>query len=499
MEQDTLPLSPSYFRCLPTFSKRMPVFLRFIAMVLVFSVPQLWASEEEEEEKPDLRQVIPLVDAWLDAQRDYEAIPGLVVGIMHDQELVWSNGYGFADLKQKIPCTPDTIFSICSISKLFTAVAIMQLWEQGKLRLDDEVKTLLPWMDLEQVHVDSVPITVRGLLTHSAGLPRESDFPYWRGDFPFPTSKEFRARLSEQQTLYPASKYWQYSNLGLSLLGEIIAEVSRQPYDDYVKEQILVPLELNDTRTFLPTDLHPEQLASGYSARQRSGDRNRVAFFETKGITAAAGFTSSVNDLAKFAAWQFRVLQGQEELLKPSTLKEMQRVHWLDPDFKNSWGLGFVVNQLDGDLQVSHGGSCPGYRTQISIIPKKKIAVVLMANANGINPAKYTSAIHQILTKAKPVKDEEAPAFTAADYTGIYDVTPWGGEVFVGPWQNELVSVGFPTDKPQEFTRLKHIEGDLFKRIRDDDELGEAFRFERDESGRVLRFWRHSNNYDKIR
>ncbi len=184
----------------------------------------------------------------------------------------------------------NTICSICSISKLFTATAIMKLYDEGKLRLDDKVSDLLPWYNLDQKYSDSGPITVRTLLTHSSGLPREANFPYWTGpDFPFPTQEEIKKELGNQETLYPASTYFQYSNLGLTLLGEIVEQVSGISFTAYVEEQIIKPLQLNETRTQLPENLYGSQLAIGYSSLNREGQRQKVKLFQANGITAAEG------------------------------------------------------------------------------------------------------------------------------------------------------------------------------------------------------------------
>ena len=111
----------------------------------------------------------------------------------------------------QIAMQPETIFSICSISKLFTSIAIMQLWEQGKLRLDDSINAVLPNYNLKQQYMEMVPVTIRSLLTHSSGLPREAAYPYWSSpDFQFPSIKEINEKLGSQQTLYPSSTLFQY-------------------------------------------------------------------------------------------------------------------------------------------------------------------------------------------------------------------------------------------------------------------------------------------------
>ena len=136
-------------------------------------------------------EALTLIEVWLDAQKDFEEIPGMSASIVEDQKLLWSGGVGFANPETEKPFTGATLCSICSISKLFTSVAIMKLYDEGKLRLDDQLSELLPYYDLKQQFPESGPITVRTLLTHSSGLPREAGYPYWTGpDFPFPSTEE---------------------------------------------------------------------------------------------------------------------------------------------------------------------------------------------------------------------------------------------------------------------------------------------------------------------
>lgn len=460
-----------------------------------------WPLAAAEQEKVDYSEAIRMMDVWLEAQRDYDRLPGISVAVVKDQEVIWSKGYGLADLENKTRTTPETIHSICSISKLFTAIAIMQLRDAGKLRLEDRVGDVLPWFNLKQQYPDSGPITIRSLLTHSSGLPRESAHPYWTGpDFPFPTSNQVKAKLGTQKTLYPASQYFQYSNLGLSLLGEIVAQVSGKPFEEYVRENILTPLRLASTRPQLPQKLWGGKLATGYSALTRKGSRNKVAFFQARGISPAAGFSSTVLDLARFASWQFRLLaKGGKEILKAATLREMHRVHWMDPDWKTSWGLGFSVYKVDGRTFVGHGGSCPGYRSRLVLDPQKKWAYVVMINASGTNPGKYVTGMREILAKVKKPGKREA-AVDLEPYCGVYDSQPWGSETRIVPWQGKLAVFYLPTDSPaRRMTLLKYVKKDVFRRIRDNKELGEEVVFERDKSGKVTRMIRHSNYNLKLK
>jgi len=479
---------------------------KFLAACLVAFVMfclSLGISSGIEEEAPDLGPAFRIIDTWLDAQKDYDRLPGISVAVVDDQDIIWSKGYGSADLEKGVAADPSTIYSICSISKLFTSVAIMQLRDSGKLHLEDRVADLLPWFDLQQPWEDSGPVTVRTLLTHSSGLPRESDYPYWTGpDFPFPSQAQIKAKLGSQKALYPPSMYFQYSNLGLSLLGEIVAEVSGAPFATYIQDNILAPLRLSDTRTRMPQSLWRGKLATGYSALKRDGNRDMLNLFQADGISPAAGFSSTVEDLARFASWQFRLLEkGGEEILKASTLREMQRVHWMDPDWETAWGLGFSVYEVDDRTFVGHGGSCPGYRSTLRMDPHKKQAFVVMINAQGVSPTKYATGIRGVLNKARSENlAEKGPDIDLEAYAGTYNAQPWSGETAVFPWYGKLAVLGLPSENPaQRLTFLKHIEADTFRRIRDNKKLGEEVLFERDAAGKVIRMWQHSNFKNKRR
>ena len=462
----------------------------------------IYITATGQTKQTDYKEALNIIDAWLNGQRDFDKLPGIAVAIVNDQTIIFKRGYGFADVENKVPMEPETICSICSISKLFTSVAVMQLWEQGKVRLDDSISALLPAYNLKQQYEETVPITVRSLLTHSSGLPREADYPYWSApDFNFPTEKEVNDSLGRQRTLYPSSTYFQYSNLGLTLLGEMVASVSKTNYESYIEKNILQPLQLTNTHPSLPQDLWRGKMATGYSALYRDGLRKMMPFFQAKGIAPAAGFSSNVIDLAHFASWQFRLLSGKKEILRPSTLKEMQRVQWMDPNGKLTRGLGFAVNQVDGITYVGHNGSCPGYTSSLTLSPKNKIAVTCMINAQGTDPDKYIAAVFKILNKAKGVADTSTKNIDLNVYAGNYDGYAWGGEDVVLPWKGKLAVFDVPSDDPANAMQLyKYISNDTFRRVRkDDDSLGEELKFERDASGKVVRMLHNYNFENKLK
>ena len=458
-----------------------------------------------QENKTDYTEALKLIEVWLDAQRDYDRVPGMSVIIVDNQEVLWSGAFGMANMEDQVTASPATLYSICSISKLFTSVAIMKLYDDGKLRLDDEIQDLLPWYDLPQQFEDSWPITVRNLLSHSSGLPRESNHPYWTGpEFPFPESESLKSELKNQSTLYPSSTYFQYSNLAMSLLGEVVAELSGMPYEKFIQTHILDPLDMQDTRTFLPEDQHGTDLSIGYSALDRTGERYKVNLFQARGATAAAGFSSNVTDLAKFASWQFRLLDTTStEILKPSTIKQMYNVHWVDQDGKNTWGLGFgIVKGPDGEKRVGHSGGCPGYNTLFSMIPGKKRAYAVFTNGLNTNRSGYVQGMHSLLEKYKKEtkkSEEDAEVPDLEEYEGYYHMLPWQPEVYLASWHNNLVILNLPSQNPAEsMVKLKYVGKDLFRKVRKDEKLGESYEFIRGDDGSIKKFKRHNNYFTRI-
>ena len=439
-------------------------------------------------------EAFQLIDYWLEAQKDYENLPGLTAVVTDKKETKWTGSFGFSNGVQ--PMRVENTFSICSISKLFTAVAIMQLVEDGKINLDDPIQKVLPWFDINNDFKDAPELTIKSILSHSSGLPRESNHPYWSWpDFPFPTKQDVIDELKNQEMLYPPSKYYQYSNLGLSLLGFIVEEVAQTSFDDYVNQNILIPLSMNNTKTYMSSEDYGKNLTLGYSSLNRNIEREKVNFFNADGIAAAAGFTSNVEDLAKFARWQIDLVKSLEKnILAPETLKVMHEIHWDDELTSVTRGLGFGVYNFDGENWVGHGGSCPGYRSQLYINTNKELAYSVMINSSGTSPTKYIDGIHEILSNVTLKKGEEINRF--AEFEGKYISQPWVSETYVQSWGDNLALVSLPSDDPY-ISLYKHIEGDIFKKILNNNELGQELKIIRDDNNKVVAYKTHQNIYKK--
>lgn len=443
---------------------------------------------------PRVKEAIAAYEKWLDGERAFLRIPGVASALVIDQDVIWSGGTGYADLERKTPATPGTVYSICSISKLFTSIATMQLRDQGKLRLDDAVSRHLPWFSPRTPFPADGPITIEGLLTHATGLQRELADTLWlEPNMAFPTMDEVIRSASNREVAYRPEQYFQYSNLGFTLAGAIVAAASGQPYAEYVRANIIGPLGLGSTWSEMPVEERGKRLATGYSGIDRDGNRHAMAFFQTRAMAPAAGYASTARDLAKFASWQFRLLaNGGQEILSANTLREMQRVHFVDPGWETTWGLGFEVWRHDGRTFVGHGGSCPGYRTQILLQPDEKIATVVMTNTSDANAQALAQQAYQFLGPAvKEARADSNRTIASADssldrYLGSY--WSFGGEMEVIRWQGGLATMQVPSDNPiKTITRYRKVGEHTFREIRSDGALGERMTFDLGPDGRPYR------------
>jgi len=488
----------------------MPYAKLFVSALLVVLAGAATASGQSASgplaQDPRVASALELARAWLEAQRAYERIPGISVAIVRDQDVLWEGGFGQADLADGRPATADTLYSICSISKLFTSIAVMQQRDAGRLRLDDPVGRQLPWFRLKHAEGEG-DVMIEGLLTHASGLPQEPGIAYWSApDFPFPTHEEIVAKVPTLDALYAPEAYFQYSNIGFTLLGEIVAAASGQAYGAYATEKILGPLGLTSTTPEIPAAERGKRLAVGYSSRDREGKRQPLPFFTIKAVAPAAGYASDVTDLGRFASWQFRLLaNGGTEVLKATTLREMQRIHWAEPDFETLWGLGFHIWKSGDKIFVGHDGSCPGYRTALLISRTDKIATVFLSNAQSLDSQDWAQKLYDIVAPAiaaavkEPGKGKTPDASLRA-YAGTYDAQPWAGEVVVLPWEEGIALLELPTMTPmKDLERFKKTGDNRFRRIRKDESLGEEVVFEMGADGRPVRFVRHSNVLRRVR
>jgi len=459
------------------------------AALCVVATPLLADDTSALARKPEVAAAIQVFDAWIDWTVKNREQPGLSIGIVHDQDLLWAKGYGWANVERKTPATPATAYRIASISKLFAATALLQLRDAGKLQLDDPVSKHLSWFHLQNKYADSPVITIRHLITHTSGMPRELSATYWN-DMKFPNREEMIRMLAREETIFPSETEWKYSNLALGVAGEVVAAVSGEPYARYVEKHILTPLGMSSTRVLPPRDWPP--LAVGYGRRVPGKPRRVEPYTDMGGMGAAGNLASTVEDLAKFVSLQFRDGRAEgTQILKGPTLAEMHRVQWLEPDWKSGWGLGWGVRRAGDRVRIGHGGAVPGHRTQISAAPEEKFGVIVLTNSEDGRPSLYVNQAYGIvgpaIAKAAAVAVQQAATANASwsKYVGTYT---WEDDVsLVMLLDGKLTLVDPSEEDPWEGrVALEPVSPGVF-RMKGGSQSGELVRFEIDAAGNVTR------------
>ncbi|NER15385.1 serine hydrolase [Leptobacterium flavescens] len=454
---------------------------------------------QAQNDNKNYTDAFKLIDVWLESQKDYEAIPGITAMVVRDQDLVWSGAYGKSNIEQDTDIKRSTLCSICSITKTFTAVAIMKLVDEGKIKLDDKVKDILPHFKVVQKYPDGGFITIRSLLSHSSGLPRDSGHNYWSApDFPFPSENELNAVLKELETESPVGANLSYSNLGYALLGQIIEQVSGMPFEQYLKTHVLIPLQMSDSYVGIKGSLYGNKHAVGYTAVNRNGIRKRANLYQTKAISPAAGLSTSILDLAKYASWQFRLRNASvKEVLNPSSLRKMHEVQSESKNGSRTWGFGFeVFSDKSGNKWVSHGGICPGYVSYLKMNLTNKMGYGLMVNSNRVNAIQLINGIMGIMKKAGSISKNDAKNIDLEEYTGYYNLNPWNSEYYISRWGKGLVALYLPAKNPVDSMYFyEHKGNDTFRLIGSDEEIV----FKRDKNGKVYQVLNGGNYHPKMK
>jgi CubicO group peptidase (beta-lactamase class C family) len=324
-----------------------------------------------------------VVDEFAAAFARQHGLAGLAVGIVRDGQLVHTIDIGHASIERQLPVTPQSVFRVGSISKTFTAIAVMQLVDGGRVDLDRPVNEYL-----RHYRVDgppqAEPVTLRHLLTHTAGigeLRRYTDVfqPFIGMAVPpgqaMPSFAEYYAPSLRAEV--PPGQKWAYANHGFTTIGAVIEDVTGERFADYVRREILDPLGMTGS-DFVRNERVADELCDGY-ARKR--DRNKPVRYLDIIPSPAGSLFSSVSDLARYVA---ALANGGAPILGAARLDEMMRPHFrIDPRLA-AMGLAFFLSDVDGHRVAGHDGGVPGFVSYLRVAPDDGVAVVVLTNSNNM-------------------------------------------------------------------------------------------------------------------
>lgn len=343
------------------------------------------------------------LDAFIQEQVADKRLPALSIALVDDQKIVWSKGYGFQDAAKKVPATPDTIYRVGSVSKLFTDVAIMQLVEQGRLDLDAPVKSYYAGF-APKYGPDQKAITLRMLMAHRSGLVREPPVGnYFDPDEPTLMKSVFS--INGLPTVYPPGERLKYSNAAIGLVGYVLQKRTGEKFEPYVQRTVLDALGMTNS-SFEPTPEVKKNLADAVMWTYHGREFPAPAF--ELGTAPAGCMYSSVNELAKFASCLFAAGKANgKQILKPETIQEMFAPQFAKKDEKTGFGLGFFLSEVNGKRKVGHGGAIYGFATDFAAIPDEKLAVIVVCSRDVANATlgRITGEALRLMLAAKEGKE----------------------------------------------------------------------------------------------
>jgi serine beta-lactamase-like protein LACTB len=321
------------------------------------------------------------------------SVPGISVAVVQDGELVWSRGFGMADLENFVPATPFTLFRLGSISKPITATAILQLSERGKLDLDAQVQKYCPAFPKKEW-----PITTRQLLGHLGGIRHYN--PDGKGDIPDDSAKHFRSMeeslqifASDPLVAKPGTKF-QYSTYGYTVLGCVLEGAASEKYVDYVKENVFAPAGMAETQADNFFAVIPHR--TRWYHQDKSGVVENAGVLDSSYKIPGGGLISSADDMARF---EIAILANK--LLKPTTRDLMWTPEKAADGSENGYALGWGTQKKYGLALVEHTGGQQGTSTSIILAPERRAGIVVLANMDNVDSAALSTEILKIMFELK--------------------------------------------------------------------------------------------------
>jgi CubicO group peptidase (beta-lactamase class C family) len=333
--------------------------------------------------------------------------PGLAVVVKQHGRVVFAKGYGVRSSRSSKKIDADTNFRLASVTKQFTAMAVMLLVRDKKLNYEQRLSDIFP-----DFPAYGQNITVRNLLNHTSGLPDYEDLmekeekahgPRWSAEHQIQDAKVLALLEKESAGKFAPGTSWAYSNSGYVVLGMIVAKVSGEPYGDFLHQRIFAPLHMKHSLVYVKGKNEVPARAYGYSVEH--GQLRETDQSSTSATLGDGGIYSNVNDMAKWdEALEKHTLLTEEEMqpaLTPVRLANGSEPHWPEqPDDDNlapgkpvAYGFGWFLNPYEGHTRMWHSGSTMGFRTVIQRFPNDDVSIVILCNRTDLNPQSLAESI----------------------------------------------------------------------------------------------------------
>jgi CubicO group peptidase (beta-lactamase class C family) len=357
-----------------------------LVIVVLLAIVSLWVLDRAAPRKPDpippgdFTYTVNFAEYRIRQLMKQRHLPSVAVALIDDQDIVWQGAFGMANVEKEIPATADTVYKLWSVAKVFTAIEIMRLVEDGLVDLDAPITDYLPDLSIQSRFADSEPITIRSILAHRSGLPRNEC--HWLRDSPghHEVLGAMVESLKDCHMAFSTGYRYKYSNIGLDTLGYIIQQMRGESFSRYMKDNLLIPTGM-ESSAFLSTGIPVEKdIALGYEYY-----KGEYYPYQQEDITSlpSGNLYSTIEDMSKFAKFVFRGGEAHgEQVIDPETLNLMFKDQYSNPRDPQPIGLGWKTGRVfDSELLVWHdGGPTEGIGSSVILLPERKLGIVLFAN-----------------------------------------------------------------------------------------------------------------------
>ncbi len=382
-----------------------------------------------------LKDSIEYIRCWVEFHFNSNQFPGASFCISYKGKILLYEQFGFAELSSKEPLNNKHAFRVASQSKMFTAVAIMQMQEKGLLKIDDTVQKYLPWFG-QGKEKSLTEITIRQLLSHNSGLTRDgANCDYWQQIGHFPKQDRFRKEVESSPLVFENNTFFKYSNFGFGLLGLIIEEISSNTYNDHINKNIFAPSGM--TNSGADWDIESKQkIAYGYTPHYHKRPRIKFKTMDTGVLSPATGAYSTPKDMSKFAA---ALSFGSGKLLNNESKKEMFKVQSTSINASEGfYGLGIKIEDIGNRRLVGHAGGFPGYISKTLFDPNGGLSVSLSGNSLDFPSVAMMNGIFKIIDFYQNNAGDKKPSKKLEKFTGRFyslwgtrDIVKIGSKVFM--------------------------------------------------------------------
>lgn len=395
--------------------------LSIATAIATLSVPTAASAQQAAEASPSAGPATTAaIDSIVRAAVRSEPIAGVSIAVVRGRDTIVAKGYSYADLENRVPATAETVYRVGSVTKQFTAAAVMRLVEADELRLDDELTDHLP-----EYPDAGHRVTIRHLLNHTSGIKSYTELAgFWEKQRLDLSNEELIDLFAEEAFDFAPGDDYAYNNSGYYLLGVIIEKVTGDAYADHLRQRLFEPLGLEATRYCRNRPIIPNR-AEGYGVEDGEFVNDDYLSMNLPG--AAGALCSTALDLI---AWSRALHHGA--VVAPDSYERMTTPTTLSNDSTVDYGFGLGIRELEGHAKIAHGGGINGFSTFLAHYPEDDLSIAVLANTQGVNAGRIEDRIaRRVLGVPAPVAESvPLPDDAARRYVGSYAIGELGVRVY---------------------------------------------------------------------